>query len=291
MSGKLTVLVTGASGNQGGAVARALLAKGHHVRAMTRNADSPAIRALVEAGAEVALGDFKAPESLRKASEGADTAFIMTTPFEAGLEEDTRQGMVGTSAAADAGVGHIVFSSVASVNKHTRIPHFESKWPVEQHLPELGVPWTISAPVWFMDNFVGPWYLPGLKEGKIVMPMPPDRKLQQVAVSDIGAFVATVIDGREKHFGKRYDIAGDELTGEEVAAILSRATGREIQYQSISPDLIRADNEDFAMMFEWFNAVGYSADIEGLRKEFPEVGWHGFEDWAKEQDWDAALKG
>ena len=290
MSGKLTVLVTGATGNQGGAVARALLSKGHKVRAFTRHASSPAAQELVGLGAEIAEGSLDDAEAVKRAAEGADTAFIMTTPFEAGLEEDTRLGMVGTSAAAEAGVGHIVFSSVASVNKHTRIPHFESKWPVEQHLPELGVGWTISAPVWFMDNFVSPWYLPGLKEGKIVMALPPDRKLQQVAVSDIGAFVATVIDQREKHFGKRYDIAGDELTSEQVVAILSKVSGREIQLETVSANALRPANEDWALMFEWFNNVGYTVDIAGLKKEFPEVGWHGFSAWAKEQDWEALLK-
>ncbi len=260
------------------------------MRALTRHASSPAAKALAELGAGIAEGDLSDAAAVRRAVEGADTAYIMTTPYEAGLEEDTRQGLTATGAAAEAGVGHLILSSVASANQHTGIPHFDSKWPVEQRLPELGVPYTISAPAWFMDNFLGPWYLPGLKEGKLVMPMPPLRKLQQIAVTDIGEFVAGLVEGREKLFGKRYDIAGDELDGEVVAAILSRVSGREIQYQGVSPDVLRPDNQDWAIMFEWFDTVGYSADIDGLRRDFSEVGWHSFEDWAKEQDWDALLK-
>jgi uncharacterized protein YbjT (DUF2867 family) len=81
------------------------------------------------------------------------------------------------------------------------------------------------------------------------------------------------------------DIAGDELTGEEVAAILSKVTGRKVHYEGFPPDVLRAQSEDMALMFEWFDSSGYAADIKGLRRVFPDVKWYTFEEWARKQDW------
>jgi uncharacterized protein YbjT (DUF2867 family) len=92
-------------------------------------------------------------------------------------------------------------------------------------------------------------------------------------------------------FGRRFDIAGDELTGEEAAAILSKVTGREVHYEGFPPDVLRAQSEDVALMFEWFDSTGYAADIHSLRRDFPEVTWHSFEEWARKQDWSAEAVG
>jgi uncharacterized protein YbjT (DUF2867 family) len=143
------------------------------------------------------------------------------------------------------------------------------------------MPYTIVAPVFFMENLLQPWTLPSLREGKLAMALPSSRSLQQIAVADIGAFVATVIERSNTVFGRRFDIAGDELTGEEAAAILSKVTGREIHYEGFPRDVLRAQSEDMARMFEWFATTGYAADIESLRRDFPEVKWHTFEDWAR----------
>ena len=86
-------------------------------------------------------------------------------------------------------------------------------------------------------------------------------------------------------FGKRYDIAGDELTGDQAAKVLATASGREIRFEGFPSDVLRADSEDMALMFEWFDRVGYSADIKNLHKEFPEVQWQNFEQWTQQQDW------
>jgi len=117
------------------------------------------------------------------------------------------------------------------------------------------------------------------------MALPASRSLQQIAVADIGAFVAAVIERNDTVFGRRFDIAGDELTGEEAAAILSKVTGREVHYAGFSPDVLRAQSEELALMFAWFDRTGYAADIERLRRDFPEVQWHPFEAWARQQDW------
>ena len=115
--------------------------------------------------------------------------------------------------------------------------------------------------------------------------MPPKRVLQLVALADIGAFVSALVEWREQMFGKRFDFAGDELSGEEQAKVLSHAIGRPIKYQEIPIAAAREQSEDAALMFEWFDRVGYDADIATLRGDFSEVRWHSFADWAREFDW------
>ena len=279
------VLVTGATGQQGGAVVEALLTRGHHVRALTRNSASPAANRLREQGVEIAVGDFTDRDSLVRAARGADAVYAMSTPYERGAEKEIAQGMTVTDAAKAAGVAHFVYSSVASANRATGIRHFDGKYAVEKHLQASGVPYTVVAPVFFMENLLQPWTLPGLRQGKLTMALPAGRPLQQIAVADIGAFVAAVIERGDSASGRRFDIAGDELTGNEAAAILSKVTGREVHYEGFPPDVLRAQSEEMAVMFEWFDRTGYAADIKGLRRDFPAVQWHTFEEWARQQDW------
>jgi len=285
MSSQKLVLVTGATGSQGGSVVQALLERGHKVRGMTRNANSQAAEKLRLRGVEVVAGDFIDQDSLVRAASGVDTIFTMTTPFEEGVEAETAQGIAITNAAKEAGVGHLIYSSVANADKATGIPHFDSKYEVEKHIASSGVPYTIIAPVYFMENLTTPWSVPGLRQGKLALALPADQPLQQIAVQNIGAFAAAIVERRESVFGHRYDIAGDELSGEVSAAILSEVTGRNIQYESFPPDALRAQSEDMALMFEWLNDTGYSADIAGLRRDFPEVTWHDFATWAGQQNW------
>lgn len=285
MTIKRSVLVTGATGQQGGAVAHTLLSGGHRVRALTRKPESDAARRLASAGADVAAGDLGDAASVRKAASGVDTMFLMGNSYEAGTEEETRQGIIAADAAKVAGVGHLIYSSVADADKRTGIPHFESKYLVERHVAGLGIPYTISAPVAFMENVVAPWSIGALRQGIHAFPMPPKRILQLVALADIGAFNAALVERREQVFGKRFDFAGDELPGEEQAKILSQTIGRPIRYQEIPIAAARQQSEDAALMFEWFDRVGYDADIGALQKDFPEVRWHSFADWAREFDW------
>jgi uncharacterized protein YbjT (DUF2867 family) len=288
MANRLSVLVSGATGQQGGALARILLGRGHRVRAFVRRPDSFEAEELERLGAELAEGDFEEPSSIEAAARGMDALYIVATPFEAGMEAETRHGIAAADAAKAAGVEHLVYSSVADADKDTGIPHFDSKREVEKHIEGLGIPYTIVAPVYFMDNLLAPWTLPQLKEGKFQMALPPLRPLQQIALSDIASFTALVLENRKEFLDRRVDIASDELAGEEVAEILRRVTGKEIHYVELPLEQVRqAMGEDGARMFEWFDEVGYSADIEALRREHPEVRWHTFEEWAKEQDWSA----
>jgi len=279
------VLVTGASGQQGGSVINALLKRGHNVRGLTRNLGSDAAEALRARGVEIVKGNFNDHDSLVRAATGVDAVFAMSTPFENGVDVETKQGITLTNAIAEAGSPHLVFSSVASADKATGIPHFDSKYDVEQHLLSTGLNTTIIAPVYFMENATSPWFLPALKEGKLSLALKGTTPLQQVAVEDVGAFAASIIERGEAVYGKRYDIAGDSLTGLEAAEFLTEASGHDIRYEGFPADALRPDNEDFALMFEWFENVGYSTDIDSLREDFPEVGWHDYPSWVKKQDW------
>jgi uncharacterized protein YbjT (DUF2867 family) len=288
MSNSLSVLVCGATGKQGGTLARRLLEKGHSVRAFVRRPDSSAAKELERLGAELAEGDFEDPTTIRNAARGMDAVFVVATPFEAGMDTEIRHGTAAADAAKDAGVSHLVYSSVAGADQDTGIPHFDSKREVEKHIEGLGVPYTIVAPVYFMENLLAPWTLPELEEGRLPMALPASRPLQQITLSDIAGFAAVVLENREEFVGRRVDIASDELTGEEVAEILTRATGREIEYVELPLEQVRETmGEDGARMFEWFDQTGYSAAIDVLRQEHPEVGWHTFEEWARTQDWSA----
>ncbi|PDS30489.1 NmrA/HSCARG family protein [Rhizobium phaseoli] len=285
MSNIRSVLVTGATGQQGGAVVRALTARGHRVKAISRKPDSDGAKRLAAAGVEVVAGDLNDGASVARAAEGVDTMFLMGNSYEAGTEAETRQGILVADAAKAAGIGHLIYSSVGDADKKTGISHFDSKYLVEKHIAGLGIPYTISAPVAFMENTVAPWAIDGLRQGVYAAALPPTRLLQQIAIKDIGAFVAGLAERREQVFGKRFDIAGDELSGEQQVKILSEALDRPIRYQELPIAAMRQQSEDAALMFEWFDRTGYDVDIAALRHDFPDVGWHSYADWARGFDW------
>jgi uncharacterized protein YbjT (DUF2867 family) len=287
MSSELTVLVTGATGKQGGHLVRELLGRGHSVRALTRKPQSPAAAALAERGVTIVTGDFEDQESLERAARGVDAAFAMATPFEIGEKAETREGINVVHAAAAEGVPHLVYSSVAGADRATGIPHFDSKYEVEKEIRRSDVPFTIVAPVFFMENYLADWMAAALANGSIAMALPATRRLQQVALADLARFTALVIERRESFLGRRMDVASDELTGVTAAAAISEASGRHVEYTALPIDTVRQWDEDQARMLEWFDRVGYDADIVGLRSLYPEVDWHSFSEWAREQDWSA----
>ncbi len=285
MNTKLTVFVSGATGNQGGAVTRSLIANGHQVRALTRNIESPKAKALTALGVDVKQGNFDDDGVVADALKGVDSFYLMGSSQEIGVDGETAQGIKLANAAKAAGVGHLVYGSVASADLDTGIPHFDSKYKVEQHIKTLDIPYTITAPVFFMDNVIAPWSIDALKAGKIMQAMPGDRVLQEVSVKNIGDFVASIIGRRDSLFGKRFDYAGDELTGNESAAILTQATGHPIQYESFPVSVLKEQSEDMAAMFEWFDRVGYNVDIKTLRNEFSDIDWQNYRHWVDSQNW------
>jgi uncharacterized protein YbjT (DUF2867 family) len=287
MSQQLTVVVTGSTGKQGGAVALALLERGHKVRAVTREPNSSQAKLLANAGAALVAASLEDTSAITKALEGANSLFAMTVP-SGGTQAERRQGIVAADAAKAAGV-HLVFTSVGSANQQTGIPHFDSKYEVEKHIAKIGVRATILAPVAFMENLY--FIKEQLAKGIYAAALPPTRALAQIAVADIGAVAVRVLEDAGRFTGKRFDIAGDELTGNDALAILSRLTGRPFAYYQVPLDVIRQRmGDDAVKMYEWFDRVGFAVDRAALRREFPDVAFHNFESWAKTQEWSTLLQ-
>ena len=276
------ILVTGATGQQGGAVATALLTKGQKIRVMSRTPEKAA--ALAQAGAEVVKGSLTNASDLQAALRGVHGVFAMSTPFEAGMDQEVRQGIMMADAAKQAGIAHYVYTSVGSAHRNTGIPHFETKWKVEQHIRQIGLPVTILRPVWFMENFTT--FSKPSAEGILMMPMRADKKLAMVALRDIGEFGAAAFMRPHDFVGQAIDLAGDELTMLEVAAQLSKVTGRSIQFQALPLEQAEAAlGHDLATMFRWFNEVGYQINVAALKQTFG-IPLTTFAEWIKTVDWE-----
>ena len=260
------VAIAGATGQQGGAVIRALAGKGFTLRALTRDPDSAAAKQVAQqTGAKLVKVDFDDEASIRAALEGAWGAFAVQNTWTAGVAGEEAQGHRFAKAARAAGVQHYVYTSVASADRQTGIPHFENKFRVENTVRSLAFPsYTILRPVFFMSNLPSPWFLNG---DKLVSAMQPDTVLQMIDVADIGAYGALAFtDPRFKNL--EIDIAGDQATMTQTAATLTKALGRRIEYMQIPISEVRKNSEDFALMLEWFERVGYDVDIAANAKEY-----------------------
>lgn len=280
------VLVTGATGKQGGAVARRLLSRGHKVRALTRMPQGDPARALAALGAEVVQADFDDPGSLERALTGVWGVFAMQNTWEAGVAREEEQGERVAELARKKGVTHFVYTSVGSAHRGTGIPHFDNKWRVEEKVRALGFPsFTILRPVFFMENWLSPWFKPGIDQGKLMIGIKPETALQMIAVDDIGAFGLAAFERHREMSGRAVDIAGDRRTMPETAEILRRATGRSIEFQQLPIEEVRKFSADYAAMLEWFDRVGYDVDISGLTKEFG-IRLTSLEEWASKVRWD-----
>ena len=263
-----TILVSGATGQQGGAVTRHLLQRGFRVRALTRHPDQKAARNLADAGAEIAEGSFEDRTSLNRALDGTYGAYSVQNTWTAGVEGEVRQGKAFADAAKDAGVQHLVYSSVGGAERNTGIPHFDSKWEIEEHIRDIGLPATILRPVFFMNNWSG--FKEPIAGGQLPQPLSPDTPLQQIAASDIGAFAAIAFANPDDWKGRARELAGDELTMTETAEVFSRVLGREVEHVQVPWGVFEEQaGEEMTTMYRWFEAQGYDADIDALRTEYP----------------------
>ncbi|WP_432128967.1 NmrA/HSCARG family protein [Streptomyces sp. bgisy082] len=270
------VLVVGATGAQGGATARELVARGgREVRALVRDPESDAARALAGLGVVLVRGDLDDEASLRAAFEGVHGVFsVQNFMTPAGLGGEVRQGRAVARAARDTGVAHVVYSSVGGAERHSGVPHFDSKHHVERYLDELGVPNTVLRPTFFMDNFAA--HGPQEVDGTLVVQLglKPDTRVQFIAVADIGWFAAEAFDRPAEYLGRKVEIAGDELTADEVAEAFAARTGRPARFEEVPLDAVAANPyipnaPEIALMFEWFQTHGYRADLPALRVAHP----------------------
>ena len=274
------MLITGATGQQGGAVARELLERGQAVRALTRRPDGDAARELQRLGATIVAGDLDDATSLVQALTGVWGVWAVQNTWEAGVEKEEEQGKRLAKLAREQGVAHFVYSSVGSAHRRTGIPHFDNKWRIEETVRSLGFPsHVILRPVFFMENLLSPWALQG---DKLAAAIQPTTKLQMIAVADIGQMGALAFTRSSELAGQQLDLAGDAVTLPEAAAILSEALGRTIELQQLPIEAVRRQSEDTARMFEWFDRVGYDADIQGVQQRYG-VRFQTLREWAHQR--------
>ena len=253
-----TILVTGSTGQQGGAVARHLLKDGWKVRAFVRDEKKESAIELEKSGAELFKGDMNDSESLDKAMEGIYGVFSIQNFWEHGYDGELNHGKAVADAAKKANVQHFLQSSVGGAERSTKLPHFDVKFEIEKYLKSLNLPVTVIRPVFFMENFKT-WFKPVEADGKLTlnMAMKADTKLQMIAVDDIGAISAKIFDNPDKFIGKEIELAGDELTMPEVAALYETNTGKKTEFVELPVSVIRTNSEEMADMFQWFIDKGF----------------------------------
>jgi uncharacterized protein YbjT (DUF2867 family) len=231
-------------------------------------------------GAELVVCDFDHPASIAAAARGVDAVFASGTAHRAGPDGEVRHGRNLADALSSAGVGHLVYSSGAGADRPTGVPAFDGKRQVEEHLNARRLPATILAPVYLMENLFNPWNVPALAAGVFPSPVPPHRAIQQIPVVDIAGIAVHALEHRDELLGQRIELASDSLTGLEEARIISAAWGRELEIREVSPA------GGLQVLFDWLDRVGFTVDIAGLRRDFPDVRWHRFAEWARSQDWE-----
>jgi uncharacterized protein YbjT (DUF2867 family) len=223
--------------------------------------------------------------SIVHALEGCYGAFSVQNFWEAGEDAEIREGCAFADLAKAAGVQHLVYSSVGSAHRGTGIPHFDSKWQVEQHIRAIGVPHTVLRPVFFMQNWE--WMREMVLGGTLAQPLDPDKPFQQVAVEDVGAFAAIAFENPDRWIGREVDLAGDEQTVPEIADTFGRVIGREVSYYQVPWDQFEEQmGEEVTVNYRWFNDVGYEADIAALQQEYPEL--NTFERYLRSHGWEGA---
>lgn len=281
-----TVLVTGATGRQGGAVVRHLLPKGWKLRALTRNAATHVAKELAGQGVEVVQGDLEDAASLDRACRGVYGIYSVQDFWSVGAKREVQQGKNLADAAKKAGVQHFVYSSVGGAERNTGIPHWESKWEVEKHIRQLALPATIFRPAAFMEMYNVLEVEVGLLKGKLVDALRGDKPYQTIATDDIGAFVALAFERPKEFIGLELEIAGSELTNLDAAKVFSRVLARPVRFSRLPLPIVRLFmSKEFYKMFRWFNEAGFKADIAALRRSYPEVHLHTLEEWLREEGW------
>ena len=277
MNDASAVLVTGATGPHGGAVVRGLLAHQLPVRALTRNPNSARAQALAALGAELVVGDLLDSNALMSAMRGTRAVYAVTTPFGDGTKAEVAQGQQIIAAAGEVHLPWLILASVASADQATGIPHFESKWQIEQQLASSGLTHTVVAPSYFYENLGDPRELIGA--GELALPLPATRPLQQLALSDLGSVVASIVSRQPEFIGQRIEVAGDQPTPAQMSEDLAKAGGRPVTYRQTSLDTVAERSPDIAAMYRFLTDVGYQVDIASVLARFPAVSWTTFARW------------
>jgi len=281
-----TVLITGATGRQGGAVIRYMLPKGWRLRALVFKADNATVEKLTEQGLDVVRGDLEDPASLERAVRGVYGVYSVQDFWSVGTKREVRQGKNIADAAKRAGVEHFVYSSAGGAERNSGIDHFESKWEVENYIRKLSLPATMIRPVAFMENYYIDQVEIGILKGMLMDPIRADKPYQTIAASDIGAFVALAFERPKEFIGEAVEIAGSDLTNPEAAQVFSRVLGKPVKFQKLPMPMVRLFlGKEFYQMFRWFNQSGFKANIPELRRKYPEIHFQTLEEWLRAEGW------
>ncbi len=281
-----TILVAGATGRIGGAVIKTLLKNNVPVKALSRTPDSIAAQRLESQGITVVKGDMADTASLVKAIEGCYGVFSLQNYFEYGGDKEVQFGKNMADAAKKANISHFIFSSIASVDKDTKVPHFETKYTIEKYIREIGLNATILRPVKFMENYYILQVYKGILGGKLFDAIKGDKAHQLIALDDIGAYAYDAYSNPNKYMGKTIEIAGEEMKNDHVAATISEVFGHPVKFKNLPMFGAKMfmDKEVY-IMYKWFNEKGYSVDIEGNKKNYPNVKITSFRQWLINENW------
>lgn len=267
---RLPILVFGATGRQGGSVARALLRARWPVRALVRDLTEPASLALQNAGAELVRGSFEDINVITAAMRGVHGVFSVL-PANLSAEEEVRYGTSIADLAAKGRIDHFIYSSGASVgNMLTGVPRFDAKPRIEAHIHQLQLSATIVRPMIFMEMLVRPGF--GLDRGRLFSLIRPDHSIQLTAVEDIGIIIAAIFANKTRFSGVVLKIASDRVTGRDLETAFSEVAGRPITYARF-PDEVLAANVDLAQMASSLEdgPLAEHVDLNVMRELNPEL--------------------
>lgn len=261
-----TLLILGATGQQGGATINALLAdkRGREIKALVRDPASKSAQGLGRRGVTLVKGDLDDAASVERAMQGVYGVYSVQTPLEGGPEREEKQGKMVADAASKAGVKHFVYSSVAGSDRHSGVPHFESKGRVEQHIAQLGLPATILRPVLFMDNF-NTFQFRTIMLAMFRTYVAEDSKVQMVATADIGRLAAEAFNDPDRYIGQAIELAGDAVTRKELVLAMRKAGLRPAISLKVPSFLQGKVPAEYKIMMRWIANSGFQADIPALR--------------------------
>lgn len=262
------IVVSGATGTQGGAVARSLLDRGFMVRGLTRNPNSEASIALSELGAHMVRGDFDNTSSLDSALNGAYGAFSVQQYRGVGVEGEIRQSMAFADAAKKAGIQHFIYTSVLYARLGTGVPQFESKRQIEDYIRDLGISYSIVRPPSFMVNLEGAWEAANESIYRTVFPA--DMARHHIAPADIGRIVAEAFSNPDMWINRELDIAGQQISYADIAAAMSRQLGKLVVYEQIPWEEFSSSATPTAISRDaWYLSNPVQVDMGALNEEFP----------------------
>jgi len=263
------VLVVGATGTQGGAVARRLLDDDHEfeVYGLTRDPASRAARRLADRGVEIVRGNLWEPDTLVDAFERVDAVYGMTDYWEAGYDGEITQGRNLANAAADAGVEHLVLGSVAGASTDADVEMIETKGRTERHVARLGLPATVIRPGYFVQNFA--LRRADIREGTLALPLAPGRSLPLADTFDIGRLVVRALLDPDRYVGETVSLVGERRTLAEMADTFSAVLGRAVEPVHVPIEVARSEVGDaYARLFEWYNGTTHEGAVRELDRRY-----------------------